>query len=205
MDPIAPIAKIAEWGSTPTIVLAALIGVAFGFVLERAGFGNARTLAGQWYGYNFAVLRVMFTAMAVAMLGLFGLQAIGFIDVGKVQLNETFLGPQIVGGLIFGVGFGIGQYCPGTAVVACSTGRVDALSYLVGFFVGVLAFFFTFPAFAGFYESGGMGRVTLPEALGLPLGVVVVGVVVLALGAFALTHFVDGRMAAKKLAQELKE
>jgi uncharacterized protein len=205
MDPIAPIAKVAEWDSGPTIIAAVLTGFAFGYVLECAGFGSARTLAGQWYGYNFAVVRVMFTALTVAMLGLFGLEAAGVLDVGKVQLNETFLGPQIAGGLIFGVGFGIGQYCPGTAVVACSTGRVDALSYLVGFFVGVLAFFVTFPAFAGFYESGNMGRVTLPRALGMPLGAVVLGVVVMALGAFALTHFIDGRLAARKLAEQAKE
>lgn len=205
MEPLAPISKIAEWGSTPTIAMAALLGVGFGFVLERAGFGSARTLAGQWYGYNFAVLRVMFTAIVVAMLGLFGLQAVGFLDLSKVQVNETFLWPQIVGGLIFGVGFGVGQYCPGTAVVACSTGRVDAMTYLLGFFVGVLTFFFAFPALEGFYESGSMGKVMLPGALGLPVGAVVMAVVVMALGAFAVTHVVDRRMANQKLASTVKE
>lgn len=205
MEPLAPISKIAEWGSTPTIAMAALLGVGFGFVLERAGFGSARTLAGQWYGYNFAVLRVMFTAIVVAMLGLFGLQAVGFLDLSKVQVNETFLWPQIVGGLIFGVGFGVGQYCPGTAVVACSTGRVDAMTYLLGFFVGVLTFFFAFPALEDFYESGSMGKVMLPGALGLPVGAVVMAVVVMALGAFAVTHVVDRRMANQKLASTVKE
>ncbi|MEW5743308.1 MAG: YeeE/YedE thiosulfate transporter family protein [Myxococcota bacterium] len=197
MEPIAPFAKVAEWGSVPTIAMAAILGVAFGFVLERAGFGNARTLAGQWYGYNFAVLRVMFTAIVVAMLGLFGLSALGVVDVGRVQLNETFLVPQIVGGLIFGAGFAIGQYCPGTAVVACSTGRLDAMTYFVGFFVGVLAFAFAFPLFAGFYESTNLGRVTVPEGLGIPLGVVVVLVVVMALGAFALTEVLDRKFGNK--------
>lgn len=197
MEPIAPFAKVAEWGSVPTIAWAAILGVAFGFVLERAGFGNARTLAGQWYGYNFAVLRVMFTAIVVAMLGLFGLNAIGFIDVGRVQLNETYLAPQIVGGLIFGAGFAIGQYCPGTAVVACSTGRLDAMTYFVGFFLGVMAFFVTFPSLAGFYESTSMGRVTVAEGLGLPLGVVVLLVVVMALGAFAVTEVLDKKFGNK--------
>lgn len=197
MDPIAPFAKVAEWGSVPTIAMAALLGIAFGFVLERAGFGDAKTLAGQWYGYNFAVLRVMFTAIVVAMLGLFGLGAVGFIDVGRVQLNETFLVPQIVGGFIFGAGFAIGQYCPGTAVVACATGRVDALTYMGGFFLGVLGFVFAWPALSGFYESSNMGRVILPDTLGLPLGVVVMAVVLLALGAFALTHVLDKKLGHK--------
>ncbi len=205
MEPLAPISKIAEWGTTPTIAMAALLGVGFGFVLERAGFGSARTLAGQWYGYNFAVLRVMFTAIVVAMLGLFGLSAVGVLDLGQVQINETFLWPQLVGGLVFGVGFGVGQYCPGTAVVACATGRVDALTYLLGFFVGVVAFFFAFPAVQGLYESGSRGKVLLPEALGLPVAVVVLAVVVMALGAFAVTHVIDRRMANKTLASTAKE
>jgi uncharacterized membrane protein YedE/YeeE len=198
MEPIAPIAKIAEWGSVPTIAAAALLGLAFGFVLERAGFGNARTLAGQWYGYNFAVLRVMFTAIVVAMLGLFGLNAIGFIDVSRVQLNETFLVPQIVGGLIFGVGFVVGQYCPGTAIVAGATGRIDALVYLGGFFAGIIAFFFAYPALADFYLSTNMGRVTISQGLGIPLGVVIVAVVLMALGGFAVTHLLDKRFATQK-------
>lgn len=205
MEPIAPLAKIAEWGPTPTIIAAALMGVGFGFVLERAGFGSARTLAGQWYGYNFAVLRVMFTAIVVAMLGLVGLHAVGFLDLSKVQLNETYLWPQIVGGVVFGVGFALGQYCPGTAVVAFATGRIDALVFLLGFFFGVIAFFFAFPALAGFYESGSMGKVTVPEAFGVPMGVVALAVVVMALGAFAVTHLIDRRMAAKKLALAGKE
>lgn len=205
MEPLAPISKIAEWSSTPTILVAALLGFGFGFVLERAGFGSARTLAGQWYGYNFAVLRVMFTAIVVAMLGLFGLSAVGVLDLGKVQINETYLWPQLVGGLLFGVGFGVGQYCPGTAVVACSTGRVDALTYLVGFFGGVLAFFFAFPALEPLYEAGSRGKVLLPEALGLPVGVVVLAVVLMALGAFAVTHAIDRRMAPKTLASTGKE
>jgi hypothetical protein len=147
----------------------------------------------------------MLTALSVAMLGLFGLQAVGVLDLSKVQLNETYLGPQIIGGLIFGAGFGTGQYCPGTAVVACSTGRVDALAYLVGFFVGVLGFFVAYPALAPFYESGAMGRATLPQVLGLPVGVIVLGVVSMALAVFVVTHFVDRRQADRRLAREVKE
>ncbi len=205
MEPIAPIAKVAAWGSASTVIAAVLTGFLFGFVMERAGFGSAKTLAGQWYGYNFAVVRVMLTALSVAMLGLFGLQAVGVLDLSKVQLNETYLGPQIIGGLIFGAGFGTGQYCPGTAVVACSTGRVDALAYLVGFFVGVLGFFVAYPALAPFYESGAMGRATLPQVLGLPVGVIVLGVVSMALAVFVVTHFVDRRQADRRLAREVKE
>jgi uncharacterized protein len=197
MEPIAPIAKIAEWGPTATVAAAVVLGFGFGFVLEKAGFGNARKLAGQWYGYDFAVLRVMFTAIVVAAIGLFGLAAVGVLDLGSVYINETFLWPQIIGGLIFGFGFVIGEYCPGTAMVGCATGKLDALAYLAGFFGGVIGFFFAFPLLARFYESSSMGRVLLPDLLHVPGGVVVLAVVVLALAAFALTHVIQRRVGRR--------
>lgn len=198
MDPLAPVSKVAEWGPNGLIVAAGLLGIGFGFVLERAGFGSAKTLAGQWYGYNFAVLRVMFTAIVVSMVGLFGLYYLGVVDLSLVYVNETYLWPQLIGGLIFGAGFAIGQYCPGTAVVACATGKIDAMVFMGGFFVGLLAFFFSYDAVEPFYLSGERGRVLLPDALGLPAGVVVLAVVLVALGAFALTHVLDRKFAANK-------
>jgi len=199
MEPLAPVSKIAEWGPDAMILAAGLLGFAFGFVLERAGFGNAKMLVGQWYGYNFAVLRVMFTAIVVAAIGLFGLVFTGFVDFSKVYVNETFLWPQLVGGLIFGAGFALGQYCPGTAVVACATGKIDALVFMGGFFLGLLGFFFAYEPLAEFYGSSSMGRMVLSDTLGVPAGVLVLGVVVMALGAFALTHVLDRRFAAKRV------
>jgi uncharacterized protein len=194
MEPFAPIAKIFEWGPSATVLAAVLLGVGFGFFLEKAGFGNARTLAGQWYGYNFAVLRVMFPAIVVAMLGLFGLYYLGLVDLSLVFINETFLWPQLVGGLVFGFGFAIGQYCPGTAIVACSTGKLDALAYLGGFFAGLVLFFVSFPAVERFYNSGARGRVLLSDVIPLPAGVIALAVVIMALGAFAFTHYLDRRI-----------
>ncbi len=197
MEPIAPFAKIYEWGPSATVAAAVALGFGFGFFLEKAGFGNARVLAGQWYGYNFAVVRVMFTAIVVAMIGLFGLAAVGVVDLGQVYINETFLWPQIVGGLIFGFGFVIGEYCPGTAIVGCATGKIDALVYFGGFFAGLVAFFLGFPVVERFYDSSKMGRVLLPDALHVPAGVVVLGVVVMALGAFWLTNVIARRLGQR--------
>ncbi len=200
MEPLAPIAKIHEWGPDGMVVAALLLGVGFGFFLEKAGFGNARTLAGQWYGYNFAVLRVMFTAIVVATVGLFGLASVGVVDLGQVYVNETFLWPQIVGGLIFGFGFVVGEYCPGTALVGAATGKLDAMAFLGGFFAGLVAFFFAFPLLERFYDSSAMGRVLVSDWLGLPAGVIVLAVVVMALGAFALTHVLARRLARSEVA-----
>jgi hypothetical protein len=195
MDPIAPFSKVMAWGSSTEALVAILLGVGFGFFLEKGGFGNSRVLAGQWYGYNFAVLRVMFTAIVVSMVGLFGLRYLGVVNFELVHVNETFLLPQVVGGLIFGVGFAVGQFCPGTAVVGCACGKIDAMFYVGGFFGGVILFGFAYPLFSGFYESTSMGRVLLSDWLHVPAGVVVFGVVLMALGAFAFTHFLDKKLA----------
>ncbi|MHB8872420.1 MAG: YeeE/YedE thiosulfate transporter family protein [Myxococcaceae bacterium] len=193
MEAIAPFSKLFGWSPSAVVAAAVFLGVGFGFVLEKAGFGNARILAGQWYGYNFAVLRVMFTAIVVAMVGLFGLHYAGILDLGQVYVNETFLWPQLVGGLVFGFGFVIGQYCPGTALVACATGKLDGMAYIGGFLAGLVLFFFAYPLLEGLYLASSMGRVLLPDVLRLPAGVVVLLVVLMALGAFALTRVLDRR------------
>lgn len=194
METIAPVAKLLSWGAAASSAMAVLLGVGFGFFLERAGFGSAKTLAGVWYGFNFAVIRVMFTAIVVALLGLFGLHYLGAVNLDLVYINPTYVWPQIVGGLIFGVGFNVGQYCPGTSAVALATGKLDGLVFVVGFLIGVVLFSHAFPLFEGFFSSSAMGRVFLSDALGLSHGVVVLAVVLIALGAFALTHFLDRKL-----------
>lgn len=194
MNAIAPLAKVMEWGSSAEVLAAVLLGFGFGFFLEKGGFGNSRVLAGQWYGYNFAVLRVMFTAVVTAMLGLFGLYYAGVVNLELVHINETFLWPQIVGGVIFGFGFVIGQFCPGTAFVGAVTGKIDAMVYVAGFLGGAILFGFGFPLFARFYESSKMGRVFLFDWLHVPAGIVVFAVVLMAVGAFTLTHWIDRKL-----------
>lgn len=194
MEPIAPLAKIFSFSPGAVSLIAVALGFGFGFFLEKAGFGNAKTLAGQWYGYNFAVLRVMFTAIVVAMLGLFGLSAAGVVNLDLVYINDTFLWGQLIGGVIFGFGFVIGQYCPGTAICSAATGKLDGVLFLGGFFLGVLAFTFGFGPLEKLYEAGSKGRVLLPEFLKIPTGVVVIAVCAMAVGAFAFTHFLDRKL-----------
>ena len=79
-----------------------IIGFGFGFVLERAGFGNARKLAGQFYLNDMTVFKVMFTAILVAMVGLYGLTSLGFVDMSMIWINPTFIPAQAVGGFLLG-------------------------------------------------------------------------------------------------------
>jgi uncharacterized membrane protein YedE/YeeE len=168
--------------------LALMIGVAFGFALERAGLGDARKLAGQFYLADFTVLKVMFTAIVTAMLGAFWLGRLGLIDLGALYVPETFLAPQAVGGLIFGAGFVVCGLCPGTSCVAAASGRIDGLAVVGGLFVGVLATGLAFPLIEGFYTSTPLGAFTLPDLFAAPYGVMVAIVVA---GALLVFHAVE--------------
>ena len=167
-----------------SLMVAVVIGVAFGVCLEQAGLGDARKLAGQFYLRDFAVVKVMFSAIVTAMLGTFWLGRLGIIDLSAVYVPETFLAPQVVGGLVFGLGFVLSGLCPGTSCVAAASGRVDGLATVVGLFSGVLLTGLAFPLIAGFYDSTALGVLTVPRLTGLPYGVVVAGIVVVGVAAF---------------------
>jgi uncharacterized membrane protein YedE/YeeE len=164
--------------------IALLVGAAFGAALERAGLGNAQKLAGQFYFRDFTVLKVMMSAIITAMLGAFWLSWLGVIDMGALYVPETFLAPQVAGGLIFGVGFVISGLCPGTSCVAAASGKGDGLAVVLGLLAGVVATGLAFPLLEGFYNSTARGTFTLPDLLGVPYGLVVAGVVLMALGVF---------------------
>ena len=136
------------------------IGVAFGAVLERAGLGNARKLTGQFYLTDLTVFKVMFSAIVTAMLGLFWLSRLGWVDLGAVAMPETYLRPQLVGGLVFGAGFALAGLCPGTSCVAAASGRGDGLAVVAGLFTGVLVSGLSFPLFLDFYDSDARGAWT---------------------------------------------
>jgi uncharacterized membrane protein YedE/YeeE len=165
-----------------------LVGLAFGFWLERAGFGSSRKLAAIFYLRDFAVVQVMFTAVATAAIGLVALDVTGLFDASGVYRMETLLGAQIVGGLIFGAGFVMGGWCPGTALVGAASGKLDALAFLAATLIGSLVYAGFWPRLAPLQDAGACGVVTLPELLHLAPGVVAAGVVAVALSAFAAIH-----------------
>jgi hypothetical protein len=193
---MAPFFKYGVFGDEASLVLAFLIGIGFGFCLERAGFGSAKKLVSQFYLDDLAVFKVMFTAIVTAMLGVTYLGWIGWLDLSLVYLVPTYLFPQVVGGLILGVGFVVGGYCPGTSVAATATGRVDGLLYVAGIFAGMFAFAELYPLLKGFYLSGSGEAMTLPGTFGLPYGVVVFAVVLMAVGGFYGAGLLEKKFAA---------
>ena len=167
-----------------SLMIAMAIGIAFGVCLEQAGLGDARKLAGQFYLRDFTVVKVMVSAIVTAMLGTFWLGRLGVVDLAAIYVPETFLAPQVVGGLIFGFGFVLSGLCPGTSCVAVAGGRIDGLATVVGLFVGVVLTGLAFPLISGFYKSTALGVLTLPRLTGLPYGVVVAGIVAMGVAAF---------------------
>ena len=190
---MAPLYELGRFGDTTSLIIAVALGVAFGWFLERGGMGNARKLAGQFYFTDLSVLKLMFSAIVTAMLGLFWLSWAGLLDLSRVYVPETFIAPQLLGGLIFGVGFVAGGLCPGTSCVAVATGRRDGLALIAGMLAGVFVFGEAFPIIGSFAESTGRGAWTLPDALGLSYGTVVGLVVAVALGAFAGAEWLERR------------
>jgi hypothetical protein len=190
---MAPFYEYGRFGDPTSLVVAVLLGIAFGWFLERGGMGNARKLAGQFYLTDLSVLKLMFSAILTAMLGLFWLPWAGLLDLSRVYVPETFIAPQIVGGLVFGFGFAAGGLCPGTSCVAAATGRRDGLALMGGMLAGVFAFGEAFPFLGAFADSTARGALTLPRALGISYGVVVGVIVAVALGTFAGAEWLERR------------
>jgi 3-mercaptopyruvate sulfurtransferase SseA len=153
--------------SSAAMAAALVIGLAFGFSLEQAGFGSSRRLASMFYFRDMAVLKVMFTAVLVAMLGLQYAGGLGLIKEEQLFFMPSIYGAQIVGGLIFGVGFVVGAWCPGTAAVGVASGRLDALVFLAGAGIGSVFFNELFGVLKGLYTWGDRGVRFAWQDLGL--------------------------------------
>ena len=197
----APLFKYGAFGAETSLILAFVIGIGFGFFLERAGFGSARKLVSQFYLDDMAVFKVMFTAIVTAMLGVTYLSWVGVLDLSLVYLTPTHLAPQALGGLVLGVGFVVGGYCPGTALVATATGRVDGLLYGAGLYVGTVLFAEIYSLLKPFHDGTALGQVTIPEYFNLPYGLVVFAVVLMAIGGFAGAGWVEKKMAGARSAK----
>lgn len=169
------------------------LGFLFGFALERGGFGSPRKLAAQFYFYDMTVFKVMFTAIIVAMGGLWAANGLGWVDLERLWVNPTFLWAQAVGGALLGVGFIMSGLCPGTAIVSMASGRYDGLVTIIGIFIGTALFAVAldlFPPLLALYEHGGEISL-LPALLHLPPAVVGLAVVAVAIGGFLGAEYVE--------------
>jgi uncharacterized membrane protein YedE/YeeE len=193
----APLYQFAAFGQDMALVVAVVAGVFFGFFLERGGLGNPHKITGVFYLTDFTVPKVMFTAVLVASTGLYLLSDLRLLDISRVLFVPTYFWPQAAGGALFGVGYVLSGYCPGTAVAGAATGRTDALISMAGIGAGSYLFASYYPQIEKFYMSSPMDTATLPGLIHLNHWAVIGAIWILALLMFSLMRD-DGKKAEEE-------
>lgn len=182
--------------SDTNLLIAFIIGIGFGWILESSGFSSSRKLAGLFYGYDTVVLKVFFTAGITAMIGLLFLSLFGWIDLDLIYINPTYLSSAIMGGLIMGLGFIMGGFCPGTSMCAAAIGKIDAMIFVAGLFIGVFIFTEAYPLIENLYLDNFMGYLKISEVLNVGDGFITLLFIIM-----AVTVFWIGEWAEKKYSQ----
>ena len=171
--------------SSSQLILGLVFGVVFGFLLQKGGVAKYHVLMGVLLLEDFTVVKVMLTAIVVGMVGIFAMRAAGLVEL---HLKPTRFAANIVGGLIFGVGFALLAYCPGTGAAALGQGNYDALAGVAGLLAGS----YLYAEMSGLMNRtilkwGDRGKVMLPDLVGVsPATFVMVFVPALVLGLIAL-------------------
>ena len=173
------------------ILLAIIVGAAFGFVLDRVGATNPGLIIKMLNLSNLHLMKAILAGIGIASILMFGGLLLGFVDPGHLSVKTAYIG-VFVGGILLGLGFAVAGYCPGTGLTAAATGRSDALVFVLGGLVGAAAYMltYTYVKSAGLLEKIAGGKATigpvsntkfpsiidgLPgETLGLVLGIVFV-------------------------------
>jgi hypothetical protein len=179
-------AEFGGWvsGSPGTLVQAAIFGTVFGFLLQKGGVAKFDILVGVLLLEEFTVVKVMLSAIVVGMVGVYVLRHLGIL---QTQIKETVLGANIIGGLLFGVGFGLIAYCPGTDAAAVGQGNLDAITGIFGLVFGSYLFALTSKHSRGTVSQwGALGKVTLADVTNLPTGAAVAIFAPLLIGALVL-------------------
>ncbi len=182
------VAELPPIASPKKIISALIFGLVFGFLLQKGGVGKYHILLGQLLLQDWTVVKVMLTAVIVGMIGIFALHHFAKVNL---HIKPTKLGANIIGGLVFGAGFALMGYCPGTGAAALGQGSWDALFGMAGLVAGS----WLYAEFSGTLKStvekwGDLGKLTLADVLHLPRGALVAMMAVLLTGfLFALERF----------------
>ncbi|MFO7946122.1 MAG: YeeE/YedE thiosulfate transporter family protein [Armatimonadota bacterium] len=162
-------------------ILGFVMGIVFGFLLQKGGVADYNVILDQLLLKDFTVVKIMLTAIVVGMLGVNAMKAAGWV---KLHPKAGSVGGTVLGGLIFGVAFGILGYCPGTLAAAAGQGAWDALvAGLSGIILGAGLFAAAYPRLAKtVLNRGEFGDVTLPELVKLNPWIVIGAMTVVIVG-----------------------
>lgn len=191
MGPLIPNGFLPfEWNN----VIAVLIGLVFGFILEASGFSSSKKLAGVFYGYDFVVLKVFFTAAVVSVIGLLYMDYLGWVNMSLLYIHPTYVWAAIVGGVSMGLGFILGGFCPGTSVCAAAIGKIDAIIFIFGSMVGVFIFSEAYPLIEPLFNGSYLGNVTVTETFGIAPPIFALGFTLVAIVAFFVTDWIRSKV-----------
>ena len=148
-------------------------GIVFGFLLQKGGATKYDVIVGQLLLTDFTVLKIMLSAVLTGMIGIYAMKTLGWVELYP---KSGSAGKNIIGGLIFGIGFAVLGYCPGTIVGAIGNGYLDALAGgLIGIVIGAGLFAALYPRLSsGILKKGDFGDLTLPRLLKVNDWVVVI-------------------------------
>ena len=171
--------------SPKQLALGFAFGIIFGFLLQKGGVAKYEVLLGSLLLTDFTVMKIMLTAIVVGMVGIFGMHALGWV---QLHVKPTRYAANIIGGLLFGVGFALLGYCPGTGAAALGQGNFDAIAGIVGLMVGSYLYAeMSHGLSATILSWGNRGGIMLPDLVGMRLPIfLAVFVPLLTAGIFAL-------------------
>lgn len=144
------------------ILLALVIGGAFGFMLDRIGAANPNVITGMLTLRRMNLAKTIMLAIGTGSILMFGGQMLGLVDVGHMSVKSAYIG-VLIGGVMLGIGWAASGFCPGTAVTAIGSGRKDVLFFIAGGLLGAAAYMVTYPAWkaSGLLDPIAGGKVTL--------------------------------------------
>lgn len=173
---------IAGWDK---LALGVLTGLAFGFLLQKAGLTRSNVIIGQFLLRDFTMLKTMLTAIVVGGIGVYAMQGMGAIE--GLHIKSALIWGNILGGAIMGVGMVLLGFCPGTGVAAIGDGSRDAIFGVLGMFVGAAAYAEVHPwVSAHILKPLDLGKITLASASGLSPWIILGGLAVLSMVIFVL-------------------
>lgn len=176
--------------SLKQLLLGFSFGIAFGFLLQKGGVAKFEVLLGALLLTDFTVMKIMLTAILVGMLGIFGMHGLGLV---KLHVKPTRYAANIIGGLIFGVGFALLGYCPGTGAAALGQGNLDAVAGILGLLVGSYLYAESSRTLSSTVLTwGNRGGIMLPDLIGVRLLPFLLIFTPLLVGALIFLHWISG-------------
>jgi uncharacterized membrane protein YedE/YeeE len=147
-----------------TLILGLVIGMAFGAILQLGGASMYHKIMGSLLLKDMDIIKLILMGIAVGTVGIY---ALDLVDMANMSIKPTYVVGIIIAGLIFGVGFAVAGYCPGTCVVASAEGKTDAMVTVLGGLVGVLVYAIVYPAISGLIDVTNYGEVTVPSVFNI--------------------------------------